>query len=238
MNQQGLIEKIKSKGYWRVAIRPTTFNKLHVPTLGEVQKLVQSCIVSLRGWDYPHWNQDTVQNMEDWVESWVDWKYFIEYWRFYQSGQFTHLFALHEDYMNMSDILPQNDPPRPSHTGYLGFDSTVLTLTEIFEFAARLANKGILGPKAFISVGVHNIRDYQLIALDRTRLHFGLFSNYVHASEHPIVIEKEIPEQELVAKPDEFALDYAINIFERFQWSNPPRQVFSEYQKKLRERRL
>jgi hypothetical protein len=238
MSTQELIEKIKKKGYWRVEIRPTAFNKLRVPTLGEAQKLVQSCIVSFRGWDYPHWAQDTIQNVEDWVESWVDWKYFIEYWRFYQSGQFTHLFGLREDYEDVSDLLPQTSPPQPSHAGYLGFDSAVLQVTEIFEFAARLANKGILNPKAFISVGVHNIRDYQLIALDRTRLHFGLFTNYVHASESPIVIEREISEQELVSKPDEFALDYVIHIFELFQWNNPPRQVLSEYQKKLREGRL
>lgn len=238
MGTQELIDKIKSKGYWRIEIRPTKFEKLRVPTLGETQKLVKSCIVSLRGWDYPHWNQDTVQNMEDWVESWVDWEYFMEYWRFYQSAKFIHLFALHEDYMNMEEVLPRTYPPRPVHAGYLGFDSTVLQMTEIFEFAARLANNGILGPKAFISVGMHNVRDYQLIALDQTRLHFGLFSNYIHASEQPIVIETEIPEQELVTKPDEYALDYMINIFERFQWNNPPRQVFSEVQKKLRERRL
>lgn len=238
MNTQELIDKIKSKGYWRVEIRPTIFNKLRVPTLGEAQKLVQSCIVSLRGWDYPHWNQDTIQNIEDWVESWVDWKYFIEYWRFHQSGQFIHLFALHEDYMNGSNLLPRTYPPRPSHAGYLGFDSTVFQVTEIFEFAARLANKGILGSKVFISVGMHNIRDYQLIALDRTRSHFGLYSNYVHVFESPIVIEKEITEQKLVARPDEFALDFVVNLFERFQWNDPPRQVFSEDQKRLRERRL
>jgi hypothetical protein len=235
MNTQELIDKIKSKGYWRVEIRPTKFDKLRVPTLGGVQKLVQSCIVSLRGWDYPHWNQDTVQNMEDWVESWVDWKYFIEYWRFYQSGQFTHLFALHEDYMNTEEVLPIRYPPRPKRAGYLGFISTTYQITEIFEFAARLANKGVLGPQAFISVSLHNVKDHQLAAFDASRF---LRDDFVYSADTPIVIEREIPEQELVAKPDEFALDYVINIFERFQWSDPPRQVLGEDQKKLRERRL
>lgn len=235
MNTQELIDKIKSKGYWRVEIHPTIFNKLRVPTLGEAQKLVQSCIVSLRGWDYPHWNANTVRNMSDWVESWEDWQYYIEYWRFYQSGQFVHLFALHEDYMNMEEVLPTRYPPRPKRAGYLGFVSTTYQVTEIFEFAARLANKGMLNPKASISISLHNIRDHQLATWSGSR---HLPDNYVYPADTPIVIEREIPEQELVAKPDEFALDYVINIFERFQWNNPPRQVFSEDQKKLRERRL
>jgi len=235
MNTPELIERIKAKGYWRVEIRPTIFERLRVPALGEVQKLVQSCIVSLRGWDYPYWNQDTVQNMEDWVESWVDWKYYIEYWRFYQSGQFIHLFALHEDYMNMEEVLPTRYPPRPKRAGYLGCVSAICQVTEIFEFAARLVNKGMLSPKAFVSVGLHNIKDHQLATFDASRF---LGDNYVYSADAPIIIEREIPEQELVAKPDEFALDYVINIFERFQWSNPLRQVLSEDQKRLRERRL
>jgi hypothetical protein len=235
MNTQELINKIKSKGYWRVEIRPTKFEKLRIPTLGEVQKIVQSCVVSLRGWDYPHWNQDTVQNIGDWVESWVDWEYFIEYWRFYQSGQFIHHFALHEDHMNMEKVLPIHYPPRPKRAGYLGFVSATYQVTEIFEFAARLANKDMLSPRAFISVSLHNIKDHQLATWGGRRF---LEDSFVYSADTPIVIEREIPEQELVAKPDEFALDYVINIFEHFQWNNPPRQVLGEDQKKLRERRL
>ncbi len=117
----------------------------------------------------------------------------------------------------------------------MGSVSTTYKITEIFEFAARLANKGVLGPEAFISVSLHNVKDHQLAAFGLSRFPGD---DFVYSAETPIVIEREIPEQELVAKPDEFALDYAINIFERFQWSDPPRQVLGEDQKKLRERRL
>ena len=64
---------MKSRGYWRVEIRPTKFDKLRIPTLSKAQEVIQSCIVTLRGWDYPHWNPNNVQNMEDWVEAWEDW---------------------------------------------------------------------------------------------------------------------------------------------------------------------
>jgi len=51
-------------------------------------------------------------------------------------------------------------------------------------------------------------------------------------------IEKEIPQHELVTNPDDFALNFVIEIFERFNWNNPPRQILAEDQKRLRERRL
>jgi len=235
MNTQEIINKVESKGYSRVEMRPTKFDRLRISTLGEVQKLIKSCIVSLRGWDYPHWNQDVVQNIGDWVESWVDWRYFIEYWRFYQSGQFIHYFALHEDHMNMEEVLPICYPPRPKRVGYLGFLSATYQVTEIFEFAARLANKGMLSPRAFISISLNNIRDHQLVTWSGSR---HLPDNYVYSANTPIVIEREISEQELVSKSDEFALDYVINIFERFQWNNPPRQVLGEDQKRLRGHKL
>lgn len=233
MSTEQLLNKIKSKGYWRVEIRPTKFEKLRIPTFGEVQQLVRSCIVSWRGWDYPHWNQDTVRNIDEYVESWEDWERELEYWRFYRSGKFIHLIGL-QDYTDMDKALPKHHPPRPKRAGYLNFVSAIYQVTEIFEFAARLANKDILRPSASISIGLYNIKDHELASFGSGRLH----GNYVYTASDPIVIEKEIPQLELVSTPDEFALDFVVDIFERFQWNNPPRQVLSEDQKRLRERRL
>ena len=235
MSTEALVDKIKSKGYWRVEIRPTVFDKRRIPTFSEVGKLVQSCKVQWAGWDYPHWNTDTVQNMSDWVESSEDWGQYIEYWRFYRSGQFIHLFALHEDHMDIEKSLPVTYPPRPKRAGYVGFVSATFTVTEILEFAARMANKDILRPSVFISIGLHNMKAHQLATFGGKRL---LPDNYVYATNDPIVIEKEIPQQELISKPDEFALDFIVEIFERFNWNNPPRQILNEDQRRLRERRL
>lgn len=237
MNTDGLLQKIKSRGYWRVEIRPTKFEKLRIPTLSKAQEVVKSCIVTLSGWDYPHWNDKNAKNMEDWVESWEDWRQYIEYWRFYRSGKFIHSFALHEDYTDMEKALPVRYPPRPKRSGYLAFISATYRVTEVFEFAARLANKGVLNPAAFVSIGLHNVKDHQLTAFDASRS-LALSDDYVHTTDSPIVIEREIPNHDLIAKNDEFALDYIVEMFERFQWNNPPRQVLIEAQKKLRTFRL
>ena len=231
MNEEELLNKIQSKGYWRVEITPKKFEKLRIDTLSNTQELVKACVVTLRGWDYPHWNQQNVKNREDWVESWEDWTEYIEYWRFYRSAKFVHLFALHEDHMNMEKVLPIRFPPRPKHAGYLSFVSATFQITEIFEFAARLASKGVFSGEVFISIGLHNIEDHQLISFEANR---WLEDNYVYDNDSPIIIEKEYPEQDLLEKGDELARDYVIEIFEQFQWNNPSRQMLSEDQKKLR----
>ena len=235
MSIEELVNKIKSKGYWRVEIRPTVFEKLRIATFSEAQELVQSCNVRWRGWDYPHWNADTVQNMPDWVESWVDWSYFIEYWRLYRSAQFIHFFSAHEDHMDLDNVLPIRYPPRPARAGYVSFVSTIYTVTEIFEFASRLAYKDVLRPSAFVSIGLHNMKGHELTSLSASR---HLDEGFVYTTDDPIVVEREIPQPELVSSPDDFAADFVVEIFERFNWNNPSRQMLREDQKRLRERRL
>lgn len=235
MNTKEIIDKIKLKGYWRVVIRPTQFEKLLIHSFSDIRKIVQDCSVSLRGWDYPHFDQQTVRNMEDWVEASIDWEHIIEYWRFYRSGQFIHLFGLHEDQFDFTTVLPRRSPPRKARAGYVVFTSITYQITEIYEFASRLANKGFLGSNIFISIELHNVTDYELVSVS-----FGRFlrDGYVHNDDNPIIIGREISAQDLITKSDDLAREYIIEMFERFQWNDPSREVIKEDQKKLKERRL
>lgn len=235
MNVETTIAKIKSKGYWRVVIRPTRFERRRMGTLSKVREIVQDSKVAFRGWDYPHWQNDSVQNMGEWVECLTDWSHYIEFWRFYRSAQFIHLFALREDHIDVNQILPTRFPPRPSRSGYLGFVGAVYTVTEIFEFAARLGAKGLLDPTVHVSIGLHNVADHQLASLDASRF---LRDDYVRVSGSPIVVETQLPIQNLIANTDGAALDTAVEIFENFNWTNPPRDILAEDQRRFRERRL
>src|SRR5262245_54137547 len=49
-----LAEKIRSRGYWEVKVRPTVFAAERIKTLGELERGVNTAHVELRGWDYPH----------------------------------------------------------------------------------------------------------------------------------------------------------------------------------------
>lgn len=229
------INKIKSKGYWRVLIRPTTFETRRIPTFSGARQIIDSSKVSLRGWDYPYWQDSEAKNVGEYVECSVDWSQYIEYWRFYRSGQFMHLFAVHEDHIDVEKSLGTSYPPRPKRSGYLSFIGATLIVTEIFEFAARLASKDILSPAAFVSIGLYNMYDHQLAAFNSRRL---MPDRYVRESSEPIVFETQVSAQDLISKTDELALDAVVEIFEHFNWNNPPRDILAEDQRRLRERRL
>ena len=82
MNTDELIEKIQSKGYWRVNIHPTEYQKHRIKTLSEIRAVVRSSVVSFRGWDYPFWEESELHNEGEFVESSIDWNRNVEYVRF------------------------------------------------------------------------------------------------------------------------------------------------------------
>ena len=217
-----LIEKIHSTGYWRVNFRPIQFKKDLVSTLAECKELVRDSIVSLRGWDYPHWDREESGNGQDWVESGCDWMSHIEYWRFYQSGQFIHHSALHEDH----DYSDKN---------ILSIVSTVYLMTEIFEFAARLSAKGIYAEGVEVSISLHNTQDRKLTILDPRRA--PLHDEYI-CKIGTILFQRTVSQDEILGKSRRLALDTIEYIFERFNWTNIPKHVMAEDQAKLLERRL
>ena len=49
-----VLNKIRSRGYWRVVIRPTTFQEHRVPRYADLFPIIEKNSVQLRGWDYPH----------------------------------------------------------------------------------------------------------------------------------------------------------------------------------------
>ena len=236
MSTEQLLEKIKSKGYWRVNIRPTEYRERRLERLSDVHAIVKACQVSFRGWDYPSWEERDLRNEGEFVEGLVDWppRHF-EYVRFYRTGQFLHLLSGWEAFISHEELF-RNHYPRPTHrAGYLSVVGVVYLATEVFEFAARLASKGLLRPKAFVSVQLHNMNDHQLETFGASRI---LFNEYVRTSDNPVVFEREATEDELISSGDQLALDLAVEIFENFNWNDPPRQVFAEDQRKLRERRF
>ena len=128
-------------------------------------------------------------------------------------------------------------PLPPEHAGYVYLRGGILfTLTEIFRFAVGLAQGGILDPVAFLSVGLHNTRDYMLVeSFDR----FFPF-RYVNEWDTPITFEKSLQANELSATADKMALDMAIKVFSVFGWVPAEAAIrnFVEDQKKLVVRRL
>ena len=92
--KEGLLEKIKSRGYWRVNIQPLTAT-IRLDTLQKCREVVDKSSVELRGWDFPHIPRKNDQTtggapVGSYYEGWVDWENYKEFWRMYKSGQFFH----------------------------------------------------------------------------------------------------------------------------------------------------
>lgn len=229
-----LLEKIKSRGYWKVIIRPQEFLKDRIPHLHECKQVVLETKVSLRGWDFPHYDfQDGPISGTDYVEQSVNFSGQVEFWRYYQSGQFVFFKGVKEDWVKENGFLGgQTYGIEPLHT--LTILNTVYLFTEIFEFASRLANKDLLGDSCQIDIVLHKAQARKLMFLDFRR---ELFQDYICGIQD-IPYEVSTTKMELLSTSAEMALEGIIWLFQRFNWDKANSEWFREDQRKLLEKRL
>lgn len=73
----GLLDKIKSRGYWRINFQPlVAVRKLE--SIAACKDMVERNTVELRGWDYPHFSKRVdadsgVETGNDYYQGWIDW---------------------------------------------------------------------------------------------------------------------------------------------------------------------
>ena len=69
-----LLEKIKSRGYWKVNIKPMKFKEDLINTPAECKEIIQEVQVRLRGWYYPYfsYNNPPTANL-DYIEMCHEW---------------------------------------------------------------------------------------------------------------------------------------------------------------------
>src|SRR3989337_3033873 len=107
-----LLEKIKSRGYWRVVIRPGRFVEKRIRDITVLYPIIQKTTVELRGWDFPHVDPHINPHIDvDWVGQESEWEEFLEIWRFYRSGQFVDLAGIPEDWRDQSKLWPAGKDP-------------------------------------------------------------------------------------------------------------------------------
>lgn len=210
------INRIRELGHWEIRLRPGLYKKERIASLSECKQIIDENKVSYRGWDYPHYDRRSGPSTKlDHVEQITQFMSHCEYWRYSQSGQFYHLTALWEDI----EYTPGER---------LSIVSTIWTLTEIYEFAARLSVKGYLGELAAIDVTLH-------CGIGRTLAYFDsgrhLFDRYASEVEN-MPRGQEISAGRLSGSAPELAIDHAVWLFDRFNWS-VPRKALERDQERL-----
>jgi hypothetical protein len=173
--------------------------------------------VATEGWRYPIVDDSPYEEGADWIAGAANNSVFIEYWRLYQSGQFIHHLALREDHMGRLGLFhPQFFVPREGKR-YLAVTASVCMVTDIVEFAARLAYKGILVSSAIVGIELHSMAGRQLAYMAPGRRLPGSFwfkDDIVH-------LEGVYKTEELIGRPLEIATNLSIELFSNAGWEAP-----------------
>jgi hypothetical protein len=228
---------VRRHPHWRVLFRPGSYETERIPNLAACWKTVEQNRVRLRGWDYPHLSSRDSERGHgvDWIASWSSFMERYEYWRLFQSGQFVHLFSVREATESAwREKLKSLTEGHLKHVkgvdweavpGYLHISNFVYSMTEIFEFAARLCQHGIYEGSLSVGVELKGVKGF-VLTTDWDRA----WHSYYAATEDEFGKTWEIRTDDLVAKSPEKSLDAMLWFFERFGWLDPAIQVLRQDQ--------
>jgi hypothetical protein len=222
---------VQNMPHWRVNFRPEEYRPESVPRIHDLFELVDRSAVSFRGWNYPHASSRLTERTvsKDYVASWANFMGHVEYWRLYQSGQFIHLFSVPE----VGNEAWRNKYAHVEAPGIFSIKNFLFTLTEIFEFAARLAQERLYSGKLGINIDIKQIRGFVLVT-DFDRPLFGKYET----REESLGKLWEVEIEDLILDRGQIAISAAIWFYERFGWKNPPRSVLEGDQAVLRSGRF
>jgi hypothetical protein len=221
-----LLEKIRSRGYWKVIIRPATFVEKRVTHISDLLPILERTSVNLKGWSFPHIDSfGALDKGPDWIGQEFSWDSIVELWRFYQSGQFVHYFGMPEDRSANyhSRWLPSNDEV---HRVILDVKSSVLQFTEIFEFATRLTFSDAGDNVMRLTIAADNIKEHYL-KLPEFSPEKGPWIPQAHK---PLMeYTEDLSRIQLTSETKELALKAALKLFGCFQW-NPGPEILRDLQ--------
>lgn len=134
-----LPDEISTRGRWWIRIRPPGFRPARLD-YEQLLPILKRSRVQLSGWDFPHLGHDQdVKPGQDFIAIETDWYYYREVVGFWQSGLFAYLLGIREDWYDRGTPTMWQ-PPATTPGQLIGLADVVTTYTEVFEFAARLAN--------------------------------------------------------------------------------------------------
>ena len=236
---------VKDFPFWKFVVRPESYVPDLIPSLTDGFKLVEKPRVSLRGCAFPFLsNRENEQaHGSDWIGSSVQLMGHIEHWRLFQSGQFVHFAALREasdaewreklQEQTMRHLAHRPDINWSSIPGYISVTNLVYTITEYFEFAARVCQAGVYKGNLDLILELQGANGY-LLTTDFDRA----WHQYCATSDSHLHKTWRIYAQELIAGSSEYSLKAIVWLCECFGWMSPNIEAITSDQQKLLSRRL
>ena len=222
-----LLDKIRSRGYWRVLVRPNGFAETRVENISALKPILQRSSVRLRGWDFPHvdFRCKTYIDSDSIVQE-FEWYQYHEFWRLFQSGQFIYYGGFGLDWAERATELSGAGPSKR----ILSVPDAIFRFTEVFEFAARMALTEAGHDQMHIEVKAGGLKGRSLW-IDPARYVDFSVARIAQIDEVPYEVDVSSPE--LMAKSRELALAAAQELFKRFDW-NANLEVLRDMQPTLR----
>lgn len=215
MTEKDILEQIKSKGYWKIIIRPKSFKEDRISDL-QLEEMVKDSQVTYRGWYYPH-----IYNKGDrfgysflsnnYFASGVEYQGHIEVWRMYKSGQFVHYLGLYEDWF----------PALQTSGKVLEIIMALYTVTEVFTFIKNMIRNELTNDDIELSIELNDVNDRTLwfYSVPYRPLRF-LHESYQCQMDNPIKISKQIKINQILSDCESLAMETTIELFRRFNWKS------------------
>jgi hypothetical protein len=219
-----LITQIYSRGYIETTFRPAEFQPDRIKEYPQLEEIINKNIVSIRGWDYPAIpSTSEIKRLEKGIGVDINWKHHKSVWRFSQSFQFYSLNGFPYDWRDESNIWPPDSEWIQNH--YLGVGETICSLTEILEFLSRLSLFNEC--KYYIKIAFGNLQGRCLLVDSLKRSSFS--ANY-STSTDIYNYENILPQEEIISRSKDIALEIAKAIFQRFNWNHDSLNFLREWQ--------
>jgi hypothetical protein len=163
-----VLDDIKKAPYYSLRIQPATGCSL---TIATARSIVQKDAVRMRGWDFPHYFEDSVGNAQTYLFNATSWSGHVELWRLYRSGQFLYIGAPwdlgmdHQERMMTefrNSVFIRNASQKDEVIGVMSFVGMIYSITEFHLFAARFG-KSLDVTDFALDIGLHNIENWGLV---------------------------------------------------------------------------
>lgn len=216
--EKAIIEKLKAEPRFAFRFVPGIDN-MKIPKK-RMHDLITENAVQLRGWDLPH--AHGIENAQDYIFNAVDWDLHLEFWRFYQSGQFVMSSSFWDTKPGIQVQLRQQfdkfvltaSPAQKQQVKLvIGFVGMIYSITEYYLFASRLAKA--LGIVDFsFELSLHNIENTAIVPGDPAVPWHAFYRSAIDE------IRFKPESREIIADPLAASVEALTETFECYQWTN------------------
>lgn len=208
------LDLAQTRGFWHVCIAPARFTAERVKDLGELDRIARSLPVSMRGWNFPTiLPREKVQRGMNWVGQSYQADHHVEFFRFFQSGQFLSVTGVWEDWRDASAWWPADDNWKQGQS--IGVVDVLFRPAEVFELASRLSLSDLGDEDMIVEVRLSGIKGRQLLLNipDRAPL---MFPRVADIDEYRKV--QVVTREQLSAGALDLAHEMSADICQRFGW--------------------